>query len=848
MSDIVGYRDTIKSSDERAIIHAIGLLFAATNNDEKRKQIRDCGCVQSIIKLLDHSNSTINERACGTLLNLATDDEGREDLVEAADKVLKLIDTRTASKSDDLLRYGTGFLLNISTLVWEVILKNNGEQVFAKLVAHESEDVKINAIGAISGFVYSDQIAANFMKVDGCYKNIVNLLTSLKDEDSLTRVANVVWNLSICTDESRESLCKVGAVEGLLSHMTTDNETLLSSAIMALAILCKSEQVGDRVNKLKATSTLVDLIYNQNQQVAKNAASGVWNLSHHEKNIQQLLEADVLDPLLKQLETVDRDLMEVILGALITLCSSKNPSTIFRDKQGFQHLESLLSTSDEKNLLYAIILSAVLAYEPLNQEQIRECGALSKLLSFLKKRSIQDAPILEKTSGAILNLTLCESNKVFVRSAPDAINDLVELLRYDHPIVQQNVAGALWNLAQNESIKDVIRVLGGLSDMTTLVSGGQLKPRTLQGNLSGSIIDPDRKKEASNLLESNQPKVSSIPLEDYIGVLKDTLQNDEHLTDQEKKQIKHEIKNTIDWLTGDGLRADPPTYDKKKNQLRAKVEPLLEASNARKDFEKMLGQLRSQLKSQPKLSNSALEQTSQKEFEKIIQDAKSKLKNTSGNSATARQIQQETSELQQKMDDYFAKRNLQNFLSKIQSISSSPSSQKINPRDDAQLKHWCDQTEKWIKTNEDRARASDYEKMTKQLQSSIGSIKNLKHLADAANHAIGMRMKEYKRWGAGGPSKEFLYGSYLEQAQNRLSGLSMSGSAAGGTGAAKNYSVPSKSKYSVPSKQDEEDLKLFEMAKKKVSPNLQAKMSALIETKNQAKSSYGRVLEPNNRK
>jgi hypothetical protein len=68
----------------------------------------------------------------------------------------------------------------------------------------------------------------------------------------------------------------------------------------------------------------------------------------------------------------------------------------------------------------------------------------------------------------MLNLTSIKDNRDAIREL-DGIAILIELLFHPNPIIQQNAAGALWNLSMDELNKEVIRKLGGLSPLLKII-------------------------------------------------------------------------------------------------------------------------------------------------------------------------------------------------------------------------------------------------------------------------------------------------------------------------------------------------------------------------------------------
>ena len=87
---------------------------------------------------------------------------------------------------------------------------------------------------------------------------------------------------------------------------------------------------------------------------------------------------------------------------------------------------------------------------------------------------------------------------------------MIELLYHHNPNIQQNAAGVLWNLSNDPKNKKVIRELGGLNALLTLIGGGSVEPQNKKiprmkdrGGLDSSD-DEFSKKNRSNISDSDE--------------------------------------------------------------------------------------------------------------------------------------------------------------------------------------------------------------------------------------------------------------------------------------------------------------------------------------------------------
>lgn len=154
-------------------------------------------------------------------------------------------------------------------------------------------------------------------------------------------------------------------------------------------------------------------------------------------------DLEVMKKIVPLLDSERPETLEKAIGASLTLSMKQQHAAAFREEGGIDKLNPFVEDRErEKLILYTLILMAVLAYENGNKDALRESGGLAKMIEYL---SDNNDKFIEKSSGAVLNMTLNAQNRVAVRQL-DGIAPLVELLYHHNSTIQQNAAGALWNL------------------------------------------------------------------------------------------------------------------------------------------------------------------------------------------------------------------------------------------------------------------------------------------------------------------------------------------------------------------------------------------------------------------
>jgi len=206
-----------------------------------------------------------------------------------------------------------------------------------------------------------------------------------------------------------------------------------------------------------------------------------------------------------------------------------------------------------------------------------------------------------------MNLALNAENRTTVRQL-DGIAPLIELLYHENSEIQQNAAGALWNLSNDEKNKKVIFELGGLAALMSLISGGKVepmkkvvprakdRPKEEDDDFKARVRAPIIDDEKSGISEAENPRED---LEKYIGGVRNRLKNDkvfiEALSEREKNILEDTTQDGLDWLH-DNPRATDQEHRDKKVQLEKKIEPIISRVDAAIQLEEYAKNLKKRIK------------------------------------------------------------------------------------------------------------------------------------------------------------------------------------------------------------------------------------------------------------
>ncbi|KAF0976163.1 hypothetical protein FDP41_004838 [Naegleria fowleri] len=495
--DVKGTLSKVKSGNVSGRLAAIGALFSLASDDDIREEIREMGGIGILVGCLDETaDPRIPRQACGALLNMANDDKCREEIRDfgGIELILKLIENQF--KDSTCLEYATGALLNLSSddETREMVREANGAPILAHCLKQApSDEVLRNSVGSVASLCFDQEFTRQLVS-EGALPYIINALES-KDEETRSRTSGCIWNLSVTSDETREALAREGCLEklvDLLKHHEENNEDAetVGNCVMCLSILSSNDMVAETLREMDGCfEMIVKFLTNSDATIAQNAAAAIWNLAHNDENKKVLSELDTMAALIPLLDAFHSesqwDALEKVLGAVLTSSTNDSMAGQFRENNGFPPLKAIIEgkldpttiqdDQHKKCVLYGIIGFAVLAYNDKNKDEIRECGALGDLVELLRLE--YDDDLLEKVTAALLNLTHNIENRVAIRKL-DGIAPLIELLYHPNETISMNAAGCLWNLSNDESCKAVIRSLGGLKPILTIIGGGKVAPKS----------------------------------------------------------------------------------------------------------------------------------------------------------------------------------------------------------------------------------------------------------------------------------------------------------------------------------------------------------------------------------
>jgi hypothetical protein len=350
---------------------------------------------------------------------------------------------------------------------------------------------------------------------------------------------------------------------------------------------------------------------------------------------------------------------------------------------------------------------------------------------------------------------------------------------------------------------------------------------------------------------------AKIALSEFIKSTKDQLNNDKELaanmTDDERRVVDNTVRDAENWLDKNGAKATKRDFDHKKKEVQNKVNPLVDKAKEKKNLVQYASNIRDRIKNDAQLAAIL-----SKDDKRLIDEAAAEVINwvkKHGDKASLAELKKKKDELEKTINSILESKdernNLSDYAKKVLDILKSNEEVRKGMTNDEQrdVDDYAQAVLDWL-AEHPNATAQEIRNMKKQLEDNLAKVKNFKFVVPYKNF-VGFRFNEQSRWGISeNRSKEFIYGSYLQQQERREREAAAKRqqnqkpkeeSKPAPTGE-KKFKVAAKSKYSV-TKQDEEDLKLFQTLKGSKGGLIQAKLSSLVDTTGSVKAEFGSVVD-----
>ncbi|XP_009138841.1 protein ARABIDILLO 2 [Brassica rapa] len=301
----------------------------------------------------------------------------------------------------------------------------------------------------------NSQALNNFWLNHGA-KLLLRLMQS-SQEDVQERAATGLATFIVVDDENAsidcgraEAVMRDGGIKLLLKLAKSWREGLQSEAAKAIANLSVNANVAKAVAEEGGIDVLAGLAKSMNRLVAEEAAGGLWNLSVGEEHKNEIAKAGGVNALVKLIFRWPNGcdgVLERAAGALANLAADDKCST-----------------------------------------EVARAGGVHALVMLARNCKYEGAQ--EQAARALANLAAhgdSNNNNAAVGQEAGALEALVQLTKSPHEGVQQEAAGALWNLSFDDKNRESIAAFGGVEALVALAKSCSDASTGLQERAAGAL-------------------------------------------------------------------------------------------------------------------------------------------------------------------------------------------------------------------------------------------------------------------------------------------------------------------------------------------------------------------------
>ncbi|KAJ4905327.1 Protein ARABIDILLO 2 [Raphanus sativus] len=302
----------------------------------------------------------------------------------------------------------------------------------------------------------SNSQALNSFWLNQGAKLLLRLMQS-SQEDVQERAATGLATFIVVDDENAsidcgraEAVMRDGGIRLLLKLANSWREGLQSEAAKAIANLSVNANVAKAVAEEGGINVLAGLAKSMNRLVAEEAAGGLWNLSVGEEHKNEIAQAGGVNALVKLIFRWPNGcdgVLERAAGALANLAADDKCST-----------------------------------------EVARAGGVHALVMLARNCKYEGAQ--EQAARALANLAAhgdSNNNNAAVGQEAGALEALVQLTKSPHEGVQQEAAGALWNLSFDDKNRESIAAFGGVEALVALAKECSDASTGLQERAAGAL-------------------------------------------------------------------------------------------------------------------------------------------------------------------------------------------------------------------------------------------------------------------------------------------------------------------------------------------------------------------------
>lgn len=352
-----------------------------------------------------------------------------------------------------------------------------GLQTMVKILRDPDKDLKCLAAETIAN-VAKFRRARRTVRQHGGIKKLVGLLDCAaltgqltpevqKDVDVARCGALALWSCSKST-KNKEAMRKAGAIPLLAKLLKSTHENMLIPVVGTLQECASEPSYRLAIRTEGMIEDLVKNLKSANQELQMHCASAIFKCAEEKETRDLVRMYGGLDPLVSLLSMTDnKELLAAATGAIWKCAISTENVMRFQDLKAIDLLVALLNNQPEEVLVNVVGALGELAKETPNRQQIRKAGGISPLVNLLTGTN---QALLVNVTKAVGQCAEEPENMVIIDKL-DGVRLLWSLLKNQNPDVQASAAWAICPCIENaKDAGEMVRsFVGGLELIVSLL-------------------------------------------------------------------------------------------------------------------------------------------------------------------------------------------------------------------------------------------------------------------------------------------------------------------------------------------------------------------------------------------
>jgi hypothetical protein len=234
--------------------------------------------------------------------------------------------------------------------------------------------------------------------------------------------------------------------ELLADPLIRDNQQIALGCLSTVKILSRKDVNRSSISYEGVESIVYYLSHSHNKHVGTECASSILNICYEAQNVDMLLRAGGVPPLIALLSSSEESVQAASMGAIQSICFQEAGKASIRDSGRVEDIVQLLESPSIKVRTRAVGTIHNLTSDPDAIAAVRIAGAIPMLVTLL--RATQSA-ITGSAAGAIQNMSREDESREEIDDA-GASDPLTDLLFGSDVQTQVCAVGALMNIVGPE--------------------------------------------------------------------------------------------------------------------------------------------------------------------------------------------------------------------------------------------------------------------------------------------------------------------------------------------------------------------------------------------------------------